>query len=223
MFDWLATISTICFFSIGWKEISSAIALKDGSKQSPRLTIVPYAAQFFNCALWTLYGLTPSDANVMLAVVVTNGIGLALSLYYMWAAIRIGATDRNPVAICALSFLVAALFYCVAAFDWLFDDVEQMRDSVGNVAALASLIMIGAPLADIGRVVANRDASSISLRRAVLALATGALWLVYGLQIDDLRVIVPNAGGTALAVVQLALLACCSNHESRRVIGVAEV
>lgn len=84
------------------------------------------------------------------------------------------------------------------------------------MACGSSIMMYAAPLASLRRIVQTCEtAGSLSPRLVTITLAVCFTWLLYGLQINDYYVIVPNLIGTAIAAVQASVLYWCDWRRKR--------
>lgn len=88
--------------------------------------------------------------------------------------------------------------------------------ALSATACGSSIMMYAAPLAGLRSVVQTGDsAGSLSPRLVAVTLAVCFTWLLYGVQILDYYVIVPNVMGTAIAAVQASLLYWCDWKRKR--------
>jgi solute carrier family 50 (sugar transporter) len=67
--------------------------------------------------------------------------------------------------------------------------------------------LFGAPLVKLASVIRLQDSSSIPRPVAILSTLAAGSWAFYGWLLRDPYILLPNAMGLALALVQLALLA----------------
>ena len=85
-----------------------------------------------------------------------------------------------------------------------FSDQEQVLNLLGFVNSGISIIMFGSPLVNVVQVLKLKSYKGIiSLPMAIAGLLVSALWVLLGLQMNDLFVIVPNGGGAILSGIQV--------------------
>ena len=148
-----------------------------------------------------------------MTIVVPNATGLVLgagySLYYQYYSSgpsRELLLQRYWVGAGVLGGTVG-----LATLKW-----GQIIDSVGGVpveqvlgasAALFSIVLMSSPLATMRKVVETQDSSIMNANMSAVIFANATSWTLYGwLVAADPVVWVPNALGSASALVQLALL-----------------
>ncbi|KAJ1450137.1 hypothetical protein M885DRAFT_64950 [Pelagophyceae sp. CCMP2097] len=68
-----------------------------------------------------------------------------------------------------------------------------------------------APLSMMGTIIKQRDSSSLYAPMSAICLACSALWMVYGLVVDDVFIWGPNVVGCVLSILQLLLCLCIPN------------
>lgn len=157
--------------------------------------------------LWTKYGLWISDVPI----IIVNAFGIATSLWAL-AMFHRHSGDRCSQVENELSL---HLFGLVCFFTVL--QLGLIGPPFLSITACGSSIMMyAAPLASLRRVIQTGDsAGSLSPRLVTITIAVCFTWLLYGLQINDYYVIIPNLIGTAIAAVQGSVLYWCDWRRKR--------
>ena len=104
--------------------------------------------------------------------------------------------------------LVLPILLSVSASCFLLPGIigqSTAKLATGLCATIVVLCFYTSPLSTLIQVVYTRNSVSIHLGLAVASLCNAALWVVYGLCVEDYFVAGPNAIGVALGIVQLAL------------------
>jgi len=106
----------------------------------------------------------------------------------------------------------------------LFFVIES--DTVPRVAGYASMgiviLMYGAPLSTVRKVLATRDSSSLYLPTCLVTIVCSSFWCIYGLAIDDFFIWSPNVAGISCSCLQLILIALLPNRTTRTVAPLPE-
>jgi solute carrier family 50 (sugar transporter) len=77
--------------------------------------------------------------------------------------------------------------------------------------------MYAGPLTIITTVLRSRSVEYMPLPLTLGTILCSSSWLGYGLVVEDVAIIVPNAGGTVLGIMQIALYMCYVNTEESKV------
>lgn len=86
---------------------------------------------------------------------------------------------------------------------WLFPGHEAA--TVGILVNLNLIFFYAAPLQTIRQVLQSGNSNSIHAPTMIMACANASFWFLYGLALDDLIVMLPNAIGLSLGLAQVAL------------------
>lgn len=165
--------------------------------------------------LWTKYGLYAEDS----AIVIVNGFGMITSLgaVYVYLAKYKGEEDveRGEVRF-LLTLLGLLLFFAGIQLGWL------PAGWIALTACASSILMYASPLVSLKRIVSSQDASVLSVPVILITLAVCFVWLLYGLQLADRYVIVPNVIGTGIGLVQLGLYLVYGPRKGRLIVVAGE-
>ncbi|KAI9183071.1 putative SWEET sugar transporter [Blastocladiella emersonii ATCC 22665] len=201
-----ATIITIAYF------LTPAAAVRGMHKANSvgQADVFPFLSMFINCTLWTKYGVLLPDS----VIVTVNATGLALSVVYL-AVYYVHTQERDAMENKLLA--TALIVYPILIYSQ-FATLDAATRHVGLLACLGTVVMFGSPLASLGRVIAAKNASSMSLTSMVMSLVTSFLWTWYGALVGDSNIVVPNGLGLVLAVASLGVFAYYGRSEYRRVL-----
>ncbi|KAF4136678.1 Sugar efflux transporter for intercellular exchange [Phytophthora infestans] len=112
--------------------------------------------------------------------------------------------------------LYGAAFYLLAGYTLYYSlgtsgatnqSNEAVANTLGAVSGLINLALYASPLERIQNVVETKDASTFPITLSALFLVNGVIWVLYCIAQDDMLhvVLVPNALGVVLCVVQVGL------------------
>ncbi|KAJ3362912.1 hypothetical protein GGF31_001301 [Allomyces arbusculus] len=202
-----ATVCTIAYFLTPTRTIREYVT----TKSTGATDVFPFIATIINCTLWTKYGILRGDT----AVTTVNATGLVLGLVYV-AAFYKYTTNRPHVE---RQLLYAALFvYPVLVYARFFTDASTATRHIGFLAMIFSVVMFGSPLVLLKQVLATRNPAGMSLALSGMSLLVASLWTVYGLTHADVNIIVPNALGSVLALMQVGVIVHFSRTNYTRVL-----
>ena len=68
---------------------------------------------------------------------------------------------------------------------------------------LVNILMYAAPGAKIYQVFKTGNYDLIPIYSSIIALLNSICWLIYGISLKDINVILPNASGVVLALIQI--------------------
>lgn len=164
--------------------------------------LLPILSMFVNCVLWSLYGLL---ANEWFPLVTTNVVGVGLSTYYALVFHRYSPVHlRRTVGHYIVGTLIGLSFVlCYPVFSTKPQKVIQKH--IGYLAITACAVMFGSPLAVLREVCVKQSTDILPFRMIVAGVINSSLWGIYGLILNDIVLIVPNAVNLALGCTQLSL------------------
>jgi len=183
---------------------------------------------FFNCALWVLYAIFQGSRLMPL---IANSAGAVLACVYIFLFIKYlpRAADVQPGDIQPYTtptryltqfFVVVVVVGILAAlmnlsfFDFYVADEYFPAFLFGLVADLFNVLMYGAPLTIMKRVILTKSVKYMPFLVSFFTVINSSCWLAYGFYIGDIWIFIPNASGLLLGIVQLILYAVyCRNSD----------
>jgi len=192
---WLAIPATVMLFLSPVEVIRKVVKEKDVGGFSP----VPYLATLMNCSIWMMYGLTKGN---LMQLLVINAFGkstavvyLGFFLWYSREKIQLVMQIAGTVAgVITLWFISVALR---AKIDQVF--------LLGVFGTVAGALMFSGPLAVASEVIRTKSVKYMPLMPSVFALVATSLWSSFAVLKGDTFILLGNAPGFVLAVLQLAL------------------
>ncbi|KAG7396547.1 hypothetical protein PHYBOEH_002159 [Phytophthora boehmeriae] len=180
------------------------------------LTVLPVVMLFCNAFLWTIYGfmvgqLFPLFATCFMGQCTCIGF---ISIYYRWTP------DRPAVRRLCLkagSIMAMAMLYVIlGANGFTHQSRNQVVTTLGFMCISGNICLYASPLDTMKRVVQTKSAASLPISLCTVNLLNGLLWVAFGLTEGDYFVLTPNAIGSVLSTVQVALyFMYCNTEESR--------
>ena len=167
------------------------------------LPLLPYSSMLSSAFLWVMYGILKSEPKIWSA----NGVGLVLSIWYMYVFTRYCAKQSPTLPGSVLQhFQGCAFIICLTVFIAVTFSTAQAAQVIGNAGVVLCIAMFASPLAALKTVCETKSAKSIPLPFTVAAVINCFLWSVVGiLEMHDFNIYFPNLLGLFFGLVQVAL------------------
>lgn len=198
-YDWLGWVATAV---TGGLFVSNSVQIKrvDRARSTAGQSAAVLLGTLLNCEWWTMYGMLTINA----AVIACNAVGLAIAIWGLAVFIKWSpAADRQRLstatAAIAVGSVVALVLMHYAAGH------EAAVKIAGSVASTASVLLFVSPMIGLRDVVARGDSSALSPVVVGFFVAASSLWSLYAALIGDAFMLLPNAIGLALSLVQLGV------------------
>jgi hypothetical protein len=165
---------------------------------------VPFVVTFVQHFLWMTYAGLLEDMWVFFP----NFVGIAFTTFYITTALRYNideAKSRKMEWILSFGMSFAAIFLMFAMTPIFVQSAEMRMDICGNICMGICIAMYATPCLEAVGALWSRDASRLSLPLAIAGALNGGLWTTYGLGIQVIPMIVPNAIGLALSTFNIVV------------------
>jgi len=180
----------------------------------------PYIFSVCNCTMWVLWALITPDRAAPLQ---TNTIGTVTYVFYLvvYATGNPGRSFYKKLAMSATLLAMVSLFAFIVApsIDVIRSDktsLEVASSVLGVAADTFNVLMYAGPLTIMSTVIRTRSIEFMPLPLTLGTVFCSSAWLGYGLVVQDVTIIIPNAGGTLLGFLQVVLYCCYMNTEESR-------
>ncbi|KAM0891348.1 hypothetical protein ACQ4PT_026477 [Festuca glaucescens] len=150
-----------------------------------------------SCLVWLQYGLTPPLSR---AIIIINAIGIAIEGTYIGIYLRMATVPIRRRIFMALVLIISILGMIASV---IFPLVNDPHRPLGVMGDLASVAMYAGPARQLRAVWTTKDVRNMSFCVAAASLCSGISWTTYAGLIGDWYILVPNAIGILLALVQL--------------------
>lgn len=128
---------------------------------------------------------------------------LYISVYTRWSKERLYVV--KVVAVGALVFVPVTAFLVLVETDAIHLTEGQKTSVLGYLADAMNFFLYLSPLEKVRQVIVTKSAASIPVLMSAMLCTNCALWFVTGIVDSDFFILVPNAIGTTLAAIQVAL------------------
>ncbi|KAE8970049.1 hypothetical protein PR003_g26958 [Phytophthora rubi] len=203
-FELLATCSSVVLYVSPWPDFR-----RIQRRRSPGdASLLPVVMLFYNAYMWCVYGCV---ADSIFPLFVVNAFGVATSVFFSAVYVRYSSAQQQlqyarRLWLGAGLAMALATAYAVAGLQGVTNQrPAEVAATLGVVCVTANICLFASPLETMGKVVRSKSAASLPIALCVANLASGALWSVLAIAQRDVFVLAPNALGTTLSLVQVAL------------------
>ncbi|MBN3299930.1 SWET1 protein, partial [Amia calva] len=169
------------------------------SGSAENVQFLPFLTTCLNNLGWLYYGTLKRDGTL----VIVNSIGAVLQAVYISAFCLYTQHRRRVLMQTALA--AAGLCVGVLYFTQLLSDPDTRLSQLGLTCSLFTISMYLSPLTDLVQIVRSRSVKCLSYSLTVATFLTSTSWTLYGLQLQDLYIMVPNTPGIVTSLIRFWL------------------
>ncbi|XP_036448808.1 sugar transporter SWEET1 [Colossoma macropomum] len=193
--SWCCIVFTVGMFSTGLTDLKKMRA----SQSADNVQFLPFLTTCLNNLGWLYYGVLKRDGTLLLV----NTIGASLQILYIIVYFHY-AKERRRV------FLQTLVMGCVLCVAWVYFSMilppgETQLSQLGLFCSVFTVSMYLSPLADLLDIVRTRSVERLSFSLTVATFLTSASWTLYGLQLNDYYIMVPNTPGIVTSLIRFFL------------------
>ncbi|ETM38927.1 hypothetical protein PPTG_04534 [Phytophthora nicotianae INRA-310] len=175
------------------------------TRSTGSVSVLPVVLIFCNCYAWVMYA---RQVNSIPPLFVAYAVGMLASIafggiYYHWTRDHAHIHKLYGAAFYILAGYT--LYYSLGTSGATNQSSEQVENTLGAVSGLINLALYASPLERIKHVIQTKDASTIPITISAFLLVNGVVWVLHSIVEDDMLVLIPNALGVALCIVQVGL------------------
>ncbi|ETO67578.1 hypothetical protein F442_15365 [Phytophthora nicotianae P10297] len=199
----LATCSSLALYVSPWPEFRRI----ERRRSCGDVSLLPVVMLFCNAFMWCVYGCV---ADSIFPLVVVNAFGVCTSLIFSAIYMRWGSTEQRIYArrlwVGAGTAMLLATTYAVLGLRGATGQHPvDVVATLGLVCVTCNVSLFASPLETVGTVIRTKSAASLPIELCVANLVAGALWSALAIEQNDMFVLTPNALGTLLGILQVAL------------------
>ncbi|KAJ8287923.1 hypothetical protein COCON_G00005820 [Conger conger] len=193
--SWACIVFTVGMFSTGLTDLKKMRA----TQSADNVQFLPFLTTCLNNLGWLYYGLLKKDGTLVLV----NTIGAALQVLYIVAYCHYTKSKRrvSAQALAAGVLLFGAWVY----FSLFLTRGELQLAQLGLVCSVFTITMYLSPLAGLVEMVRSGSVERLSFPLAVATFLTSSSWTLYGLQLQDYYIMVPNTPGIITSLIRFFL------------------
>ncbi|XP_026851398.1 sugar transporter SWEET1 [Electrophorus electricus] len=199
--DFLQFLSCACVvFTVGMFSTGLTDLMKMRATESAdNVQFLPFLTTCLNNLGWLYYGMLKKDSTLM----IVNFIGASLQSLYIFTYFRYAKEKRRVL----LQTLVLACVLCVAwvYFSMVVPQGDTQLSQLGLACSVFTVSMYLSPLTDLVEIVRTRSVERLSFPLTVATFFTSTSWTLYGLQLQDFYIMVPNTPGIVTSLIRFFL------------------
>ncbi|XP_061838540.1 sugar transporter SWEET1 [Nerophis lumbriciformis] len=200
--SWACIVFTVGMFSTGLVDVQ----VMRNSMSTDHIQFLPYLTTCVNTLGWLYYGTLKSDQTL----IVVNLIGAFLNLLYILTYLTYTEQKRQVVS----RILGGAV---LATSTWLYISKilppgDMQLNQLGLICSVATISVYLSPLTDLVAIVHSGNIQCLSFSLTVATFFTSTSWFLYGLQLNDYYILVPNLPGIFTSSIRFYLFWKFSNQ-----------
>ncbi|NXK28252.1 SWET1 protein, partial [Arenaria interpres] len=169
------------------------------TKSVENIQFPPFLTTCVNNLGWLGYGCLKQDQTL----IAVNAIGAALQTLYILVYLYYSPMKRPKLLQTLL--LLAVLVTGYSYFTLLIADQQTRLARLGLFCSVFTISMYLSPLADLAKIVRSKSTCCLSFPLTVTTFLASTSWTLYGLQLHDPYITVPNVPGIVTSVVRFWL------------------
>ncbi|XP_053331487.1 sugar transporter SWEET1 [Spea bombifrons] len=188
-------IFTLGMFSSGLSDLRTMV-----SKQSvDNIQFLPFLTTDLNNLGWLYYGYLKGDGTL----ITVNSIGASLQTLYIVAYIFYCDKKRN--VLCQVLLSASVLFLAYSYFYVWITDIGVRLNQLGLFCSMFTIGMYLSPLADLAKIIRTKSTKCLSFPLSVATFLTSSSWVLYGWELRDLYIMIPNLPGIVTSILRFWL------------------
>ncbi|KAM6935379.1 sugar transporter SWEET1 [Lycodopsis pacificus] len=193
--SWACIVFTVGMFSTGLTDLKRMRV----SKSAEDIQFLPFLTTCLNNLGWLYYGILKMDQTIVLV----NVIGALLQILYIVMYLYYTKQKRLVMSqtLAAGAVLTCGWFY----FTKFLPEGDTRLSQLGLACSVVTVSMYLSPLTDLVQIVRTGDVKCLSFPLTVATFFTSTSWVLYGLQLNDYYIMVPNSPGIFTSLIRLYL------------------
>ncbi|XP_075965633.1 sugar transporter SWEET1 [Anarhichas minor] len=195
LLSWACIVFTVGMFSTGLTDLKKMRK----SKSAEDIQFLPFLTTCLNNLGWLYYGILKTDQTIVLV----NVIGALLQILYIIVYLYYTNQKRLVMSqtVAAGTVLTCGWFY----FTKFLPEGDGRLSQLGLTCSVITVSMYLSPLTDLVQIVRTGDVKCLSFPLTVATFFTSTSWVLYGLQLNDYYILVPNSPGIFTSLLRLYL------------------
>ena len=193
IFGWIGSVLSIYFFISPVVPFSKVLREEMDYKDSPGILLI---CSFMNCIIWADYGLLKNITQIYLA----NSLGC--TIIFVWISIYLFYFGRKYFA---FALIINILFLFIIGIISYFFYYKIDEKITGLVALIFNILMYASPGEKIFTIIKTGNYQLIPIFSCFGGFACSFCWLIFGIKKEDKNLIIPNALGLLLFIIQIII------------------
>ncbi|XP_038146091.1 sugar transporter SWEET1 [Cyprinodon tularosa] len=195
LLSWACIVFTVGMFSTGLTDLKK---MRE-SKSADNIQFLPFLTTCLNNLGWLFYGTLKRDNTI----VVVNIIGALLQILYIVMYFIYTKHKRQVMlqTLAAVAVLICGWLY----FTTFLTKGEARLNQLGLTCSVVTVSMYMSPLTDLVAIIRSGNVQVLSFPLTVATFFTSTAWVLYGLQLNDYYITVPNMPGIFTSLIRFYL------------------
>ncbi|KAM9852481.1 sugar transporter SWEET1 [Aulostomus maculatus] len=195
LLSWACIVFTVGMFSTGLTDLKRMQV----SKSADNIQFLPFLTTCLNNLGWLYYGILKRDQTIVLV----NAIGALLQILYIVFYFHYTKQKKQVMTqtFAAATVLTCGWFY----FTTFLPQGDAQLNQLGLTCSVVTVSMYLSPLTDLVEIVRSGDVQRLSFPLTVATIFTSTSWVLYGLQLNDYYIVVPNTPGILTSLIRFYL------------------
>jgi len=206
--SWAGTLCAVLLFASPAPTFRNIV--REGAVRN--FDALPYLLALLQCSLWVSYSvITPNRLPSLLTNLCGAGLELIWCILYLsFSSERTAFATKFVVVVAAWILLTGVDVLTVPHMQaWqrhrLKPQDSIQTEALGLICVVFNIMMYAAPLGIVKRVIQTGSVEYMPLGLSVCTLLCSSTWTAYSLMVNDIWMLIPNASGVLLGVVQLVI------------------
>ncbi|KAF7663020.1 hypothetical protein LDENG_00220270 [Lucifuga dentata] len=195
LLSWACIVFTVGMFSTGLTDLKK---MRE-SRSAENVQFLPFLTTCLNNLGWLYYGVLKQDGTVILV----NTIGAVLQIVYI--VFYLNYTKQKKLVMAQTAAAGAVLTCSYFYFMVYLPEGDTRLSQLGLTCSLFTVSMYLSPLTDLVQIVRSGNVACLSFPLTVATFFTSTSWCLYGLQLNDYYIMVPNTPGIFTSLIRFCL------------------
>nr|XP_020462781.1 sugar transporter SWEET1 [Monopterus albus] len=192
LLSWCCIVFTVGMFLTGLTDLKKMLE----SQSADNIQFLPFLTTCLNNLGWLYYGILKGDQTILSV----NIIGALLQFLYIIMYIRYTKQKRLVISetLAAGTVLLCAWFY----FTMILSKGDAQLSQLGLTCSVFTVSMYLSPVTDLVGIVRSGNVQCLSFPLTVATFFCSTSWVLYGHQLSDYYVMVPNMPGIFTSIIR---------------------
>lgn len=195
LLSWACIVFTVGMFSTGLTDLKT---MRE-SKSTDNIQFLPFLTTCLNNLGWLFYGMLKRDQTIVLVNVIGALLQILYIIMYLHYTKHRGLVMSQTVA--AATVLTCGWLY----FGMFLPEGDSRLSQLGLTCSVVTVSMYMSPLTDLVEIVRSGNVQCLSFPLTVATFFTSTSWVLYGLQLNDYYIVVPNTPGIFTSLIRFYL------------------
>ncbi|XP_023149356.2 sugar transporter SWEET1 [Amphiprion ocellaris] len=195
LLSWACIVFTVGMFSTGLTDMKT---MRE-SKSTDNIQFLPFLTTCLNNLGWLFYGMLKRDQTIVLVNIIGALLQILYIIMYFHYTKHKGLVMSQTVA--AGTVLTCGWLY----FGMFLPEGDSRLSQLGLTCSVVTISMYMSPLTDLVEIVRSGNVQCLSFPLTVATFFTSTSWVLYGFQLNDYYIVVPNTPGIFTSLIRFYL------------------